>query len=245
MEGEHSGLAAAKFVHNDTAYRNETIAYTALKGTNACPNIIDIDYRSNLIISEWGVRAKPKSPYSLSKDHFRQLLNQLKIIHSHGLVHTDVRLSNIILVEEGNSVKFCDFGSVQKRDRYGRVFYIGSRETASQNILIRKIWHIQRTSKFPFKPVFEIKDDYESLLKCFIIWQFNLDIQWKDYKDLFNLWEDFLHSFFAVHRPNTEDEYVGFLEKLFADVPGDLLEFKLPNMVPSWLHTLVNEEQES
>lgn len=44
-------------------------------------------------------------------DIFIQVIDGLKYLHSQGIVHRDVKLENILLFDEGNTAKICDFGS--------------------------------------------------------------------------------------------------------------------------------------
>lgn len=85
--------------------------------------------------------------FPLTDDHFCQLLNKLQIMHANGLVHRDMRLTNIILLDEGKTAKFCDFGSVCESK--SKQIYNGSRETASQSILFQRCQSGDRKDLYP------------------------------------------------------------------------------------------------
>ncbi|KAG5310685.1 M3K4 kinase, partial [Acromyrmex insinuator] len=50
-------------------------------------------------------------PESLVRKYTHQLLSAVAALHSHGIVHRDIKTANIFLTDEGNSLKLGDFGS--------------------------------------------------------------------------------------------------------------------------------------
>ncbi|XP_067207497.1 mitogen-activated protein kinase kinase kinase 4 isoform X3 [Linepithema humile] len=50
-------------------------------------------------------------PESLVRKYTYQLLSAVAALHSHGIVHRDIKTANIFLTDEGNSLKLGDFGS--------------------------------------------------------------------------------------------------------------------------------------
>ncbi|XP_018398321.1 PREDICTED: mitogen-activated protein kinase kinase kinase 4 [Cyphomyrmex costatus] len=50
-------------------------------------------------------------PESLVRKYTHQLLSAVTALHSHGIVHRDIKTANIFLTDEGNSLKLGDFGS--------------------------------------------------------------------------------------------------------------------------------------
>jgi serine/threonine protein kinase len=56
------------------------------------------------------VAARGSLPDSLVRRYGSQLLSALAHVHSRGVVHRDVKLENILVSEDGESLKLCDFG---------------------------------------------------------------------------------------------------------------------------------------
>ncbi|XP_076648503.1 mitogen-activated protein kinase kinase kinase 4 isoform X2 [Halictus rubicundus] len=50
-------------------------------------------------------------PESLARKYTHQLLSAVAVLHSHGIVHRDIKTANIFLTDEGNCLKLGDFGS--------------------------------------------------------------------------------------------------------------------------------------
>ncbi|XP_078047045.1 mitogen-activated protein kinase kinase kinase 4 isoform X1 [Augochlora pura] len=50
-------------------------------------------------------------PESLTRKYTHQLLSAVAVLHSHGIVHRDIKTANIFLTDEGNCLKLGDFGS--------------------------------------------------------------------------------------------------------------------------------------
>ncbi|XP_050476898.1 mitogen-activated protein kinase kinase kinase 4 [Bombus huntii] len=50
-------------------------------------------------------------PESLVRKYTHQLLSAVAVLHSHGIVHRDIKSANIFLTDEGNCLKLGDFGS--------------------------------------------------------------------------------------------------------------------------------------
>ncbi|TGZ50963.1 Mitogen-activated protein kinase kinase kinase 4 [Temnothorax longispinosus] len=50
-------------------------------------------------------------PESLVRKYTHQLLSAVAALHSHGIVHRDIKTANIFLTDEGNCLKLGDFGS--------------------------------------------------------------------------------------------------------------------------------------
>ncbi|XP_012527808.1 mitogen-activated protein kinase kinase kinase 4 isoform X2 [Monomorium pharaonis] len=50
-------------------------------------------------------------PESLIRKYTHQLLSAVAALHSHGIVHRDIKTANIFLTDEGNCLKLGDFGS--------------------------------------------------------------------------------------------------------------------------------------
>ncbi|XP_017881304.1 mitogen-activated protein kinase kinase kinase 4 [Ceratina calcarata] len=50
-------------------------------------------------------------PESLVRKYTYQLLSAVTVLHSHGIVHRDIKTANIFLTDEGNCLKLGDFGS--------------------------------------------------------------------------------------------------------------------------------------
>ncbi|XP_076242633.1 mitogen-activated protein kinase kinase kinase 4 [Calliopsis andreniformis] len=50
-------------------------------------------------------------PESLVRKYTHQLLLAVAVLHSHGIVHRDIKTANIFLTDEGNCLKLGDFGS--------------------------------------------------------------------------------------------------------------------------------------
>ncbi|CAL7935979.1 unnamed protein product [Xylocopa violacea] len=50
-------------------------------------------------------------PESLVRKYTHQLLSAVAVLHSHGIVHRDIKTANIFLTDEGNCLKLGDFGS--------------------------------------------------------------------------------------------------------------------------------------
>lgn len=50
-------------------------------------------------------------PESLVRKYTYQLLSAVAVLHSHGVVHRDIKSANIFLTDEGNCLKLGDFGS--------------------------------------------------------------------------------------------------------------------------------------
>ncbi|OAD46904.1 Mitogen-activated protein kinase kinase kinase 4, partial [Eufriesea mexicana] len=50
-------------------------------------------------------------PESLVRKYTHQLLSAVTVLHSHGIVHRDIKSANIFLTDEGNCLKLGDFGS--------------------------------------------------------------------------------------------------------------------------------------
>lgn len=64
----------------------------------------------------WNCYLKQQKPITQNSDleyrvakHIYQLCDALKFIHSHGIVHADIKIENVLLDERDN-VKLCDFG---------------------------------------------------------------------------------------------------------------------------------------
>jgi serine/threonine protein kinase len=55
------------------------------------------------------VRKRSKLNETTAKFIFRQIIEALQIIHSHNIVHRDIKLDNI-LIDLQNNIKICDFG---------------------------------------------------------------------------------------------------------------------------------------
>lgn len=53
-------------------------------------------------------------PELLIRQYTRQLLSAVALLHSHGVVHRDIKSANIFLTNEGKCVKLGDFGSAVK-----------------------------------------------------------------------------------------------------------------------------------
>ena len=67
------------------------------------------------------VRKRSKLNETTAKFIFRQIIEALQIIHSHNIVHRDIKLDNI-LIDLQNNIKICDFG-VSKQIRKGDVMH--------------------------------------------------------------------------------------------------------------------------
>jgi serine/threonine protein kinase len=55
------------------------------------------------------VKKRTKLSEKIAKFIFKQLITALKYIHSHNIVHRDIKLDNI-LIDLNNNIKLCDFG---------------------------------------------------------------------------------------------------------------------------------------
>lgn len=76
-------------------------------------------------------------PYDLVKSIIKQVLHGLEFIHSHGVIHTDIKLENILMKMENNDlrIKICDFGTsyIEKEDE---IYDIGTTEYRSPENII-------------------------------------------------------------------------------------------------------------
>ena len=56
-----------------------------------------------------------KAPLPLDRDqalyYFWQLLKGVNFLHSSGVLHLDIKGSNILVFDEGRIIKICDFGT--------------------------------------------------------------------------------------------------------------------------------------
>jgi serine/threonine protein kinase len=67
------------------------------------------------------VRKRSKLNETTAKFIFRQIIEALQIVHSHNIVHRDIKLDNI-LIDLQNNIKICDFG-VSKQVRKGDIMH--------------------------------------------------------------------------------------------------------------------------
>lgn len=213
-----SWTAAVKFQEDAETFIGELNSYEKFKTHDICPTLYGSDTTLKCLLVQKGIPVKATIDgvrhSTLNKKHFRQLLNHLKAVHSLGYVHRDVRLTNIILLDDGKIAKFCDFGSVCEKNKLKP--YNGSRETASQDIILQR----HHCKEWPFNPVFDPIDDYESLLKCYLLWVYNLKIpNWTKYSELYYIWCEYLQPIFSNNDIGTEEKFVAYLEKTFADTP--------------------------
>ena len=56
------------------------------------------------------IQYRGKLPEEEAKLLFKQILQGVRVIHSHGILHRDFKLDNILLSSSLKSVKICDFG---------------------------------------------------------------------------------------------------------------------------------------
>ncbi|EAY14461.1 AGC family protein kinase [Trichomonas vaginalis G3] len=69
---------------------------------------------------------------------FKQVVSSLAYLHSHKIIHRDIKLENI-LVDHNNNIKLCDFGSAkiceEETSTFCRSSYIGSADYTAPEIL--------------------------------------------------------------------------------------------------------------
>ena len=85
------------------------------------------------------VKKRTKLSEKTAKYIFRQLITALKHIHSHNIVHRDIKLDNI-LIDLNNNIKLCDFGVSKQihkgmllKDKCGTPAYIAPEILSSDN----------------------------------------------------------------------------------------------------------------
>ena len=69
--------------------------------------------RANMSLHQYLYREKRKPASQLSLDWAQQIARGLHHIHQHGLAHRDLKSANVLLFENQNILKICDFGSAK------------------------------------------------------------------------------------------------------------------------------------
>ena len=75
------------------------------------------------------LRGGPK-PEENTRDFFKQLCTGLQDLHRIGIAHRDIKMENLMIVENGTKVKYIDFGlskvllkGEMSTDRYGTMAF--------------------------------------------------------------------------------------------------------------------------
>lgn len=112
------------------------------------------------------MHTQPATPSPLKARHFVGLLEDLCRIHKAGLMHYDIRVENLMILDD--AAKLVDFGYLAPpvESRCIR----GTLETASQDVLAAAC----REEGIAYKK----RDDLESLLKAFLIHQYKVRVQY-------------------------------------------------------------------
>lgn len=177
---------AVKFTKNHKLERN---IYLKLDDLNISTSWIG--YFRHGIVTKLGTPVVstigPMELNNLKLLHFSKILDYLNSLHEKGYVHRDIRLTNILFID--GEVKLTDLGTVVAVNT--PAVYLGAIETASQRILD----HL-KSSKRKEPIVFRKEDDFESLLKTFLIWKYGKSPTSSKYSELYNFWEDELDLFF-------------------------------------------------
>jgi len=103
---EKRGQFVLKVSHDSTPLNNEITILEKLRESN-CLHIPDLVWTrgsEELGILPIGEPVLPGEPAAVSRKIVRGMINGLRYLHSRGIIHRDIRLSNLILKREHNDV---------------------------------------------------------------------------------------------------------------------------------------------
>ena len=110
---EYQGYTAYQLLHEKEFSLGISLNHPHIAATYSLEEVNDLglcivqEYVDGVTLGEW---IKQNPVYELRKRVLFQLLDALKYIHSLQLVHHDLKLSNIMVTNNGNNVKLIDFG---------------------------------------------------------------------------------------------------------------------------------------
>lgn len=154
----------------------------------------------------------------LKAEHFTSLLKDLCAIHEAGIVHRDIRLANILLID--GTAKLIDFGYATAPTTSMQL--VGTQSTASQAILEAAA----KGDLIYYRP----EDDLESLLKVFMTRRDKLNTECEEGLDglctLYFTWDAFIRWGDVMNLPY--GKMAARLKKLFEETDDSWETGKLP-----------------
>jgi serine/threonine protein kinase len=201
---ESNKLVAVKLFNNHAVFDNEKAALEAINGSEISVGLVNsfdltIVYELGmpLVKSLWTPR---RHVASVSSVDWIGLLEKLVSIHQKGIVHRDIRLENIVILD-GDS-RWIDFGFAVKPGRLEP--HQGSMYTASRRVL-KAIMEVDESSDPACKLIYCCSDDIESLARTLFLLTSHIEpppaargIK-DDAKQLLSFWEktffDFVYPF--------------------------------------------------
>lgn len=72
------------------------------------------------------------------KQYFKQLVDAIKFLNNHNIIHRDIKPKNILL--SGSTIKLCDFGFANKKEKIEKTPICGSPLYMAPEIMLKKLY---------------------------------------------------------------------------------------------------------